>query len=56
MACSALLIKIDAQSYRGQVFCINNATPVSYANIGVVGKNIGTVSDEDGRFLLPLDI
>lgn len=28
--------------------------PISYVNIGVVGKNIGTVSDEEGKFKLTI--
>jgi hypothetical protein len=36
---------------------INSKTkkPVEYVNIGIVGKNIGTVADENGKYKIDLD-
>jgi hypothetical protein len=44
-----------AESYSGAVFCKNTQDPIAYANIGVVGKGIGTVSGTDGWYSLGLD-
>jgi len=44
-----------AQKFSGQVIDNTNNEPISYVNIGVLGKNIGTVSDKDGRFQLELN-
>ncbi len=39
----------------GQVVSIKNSGPLSYVNIGIADKNIGTVSDADGQFKLQLN-
>ena len=39
----------------GSVFDENNNLPIEYVNIGIVGKNIGTVSDKDGKFSLLIE-
>jgi len=39
-----------SQSIRGVVSCQANAQTVAFANIGIVGKNVGTVSDVNGNF------
>jgi hypothetical protein len=44
----------DAQLVKGRVFDQETKLPVSYVNIGVVNKNVGTVSMEDGSFQLNL--
>jgi hypothetical protein len=36
----------------GYIYEAANTTPLQYANIGVLGKNQGTVSDANGRFRL----
>lgn len=38
----------------GQVVDIKNSGPLAYVNIGIAGKNIGTVSGADGQFKLQL--
>jgi hypothetical protein len=43
----------NAQIINGKVID-SESNPVGYVNIGIVGKNIGTVSDENGNFTLEL--
>ena len=46
----------SAQSdYKGRVLDAKTNAPIPYVNIGIVNKGIGTVSDEEGLFHLPLD-
>ena len=40
------------QTISGTVFEINSDLPIEYVNIGIVGKNVGTVSDPNGRYTL----
>ena len=40
------------QTISGTVFENNSGIPVEYVNIGIVGKNIGTVSDQKGKYTL----
>ena len=44
-----------AQEFTGYVVDSVENFPLSYVNIGVVGKNIGTVSDVNGNFKITLD-
>lgn len=39
----------------GSVLNKKSNLPVEYVNIGIVGKNIGTVSDKDGKFSLLIE-
>jgi len=43
----------NAQIISGKILD-TESKPVGYVNIGIVGKNIGTVSDENGNFTLEL--
>ena len=43
------------QQISGSVFEMNNDIPVEFVNIGIVGKNIGTVSDQNGNYTLQFD-
>lgn len=43
---------LTAQSVSGTVINEKNKQPVAYVNIGIAGKNIGTVSDFEGKFKL----
>lgn len=40
------------QNFKGKVKEVNSHQGISYVNIGIIGKNIGTVSDEVGNFEL----
>ena len=42
------------QQISGTVFEIDGKTPVEFVNIGVVGKNVGTVSDRNGNYTLQI--
>lgn len=44
-----------ANTYVGIVLSKKNNEPVGYVNIGIVGKGVGTVSDENGRYALTFD-
>ena len=45
----ALLLH-SQELYQGNITDHKTGMPLSYVNIGVVGKDIGTVSDMDGNF------
>ena len=49
-----MFLALNAQSIDIQGFLMDAKTqkPVQYANIGIMEKNIGTVTDENGRFVL----
>ncbi len=52
-----LLVSTFAYSqnlYKGQVVDASTSEPLAYANVGIVGKNVGTVTDFEGRFQLEL--
>lgn len=44
-----------SQSIRGVVLCKAGEQAVAFANIGIVGKNVGTVSDIDGNFNIRIE-
>nr|WP_273569110.1 carboxypeptidase-like regulatory domain-containing protein [Maribacter sp. Hal144] len=47
---------VSAQlQYNGTVKDIETNNPLPYVNIGVLNKGVGTVTDEDGRFALPIN-
>ena len=46
---------ILCQPYSGRIIISGTDNGVGFANIGIVGKNIGTVSDIDGNFTINLE-
>ena len=44
----------NAQIYKGILITEQKGTPVEYANVGIVEKNIGTTSNIDGQFELKI--
>ncbi len=42
--------KLSGQNISGIVINEANGKPVEFVNIGIVGKNVGTVSDQNGKF------
>jgi hypothetical protein len=46
---------VFSQSLKGIVLSGENNSAIAYVNIGLIGKNIGTVSDESGHFEIKLD-
>ena len=45
----------EAQHFAGKIIDSASKQPLKYVSIGIVGKNIGTVSDESGNFTIDLD-
>lgn len=43
------------QNYTGVIKDASTNTPLAYVNIGLVGKNVGTVSDGNGLYALTVD-
>ena len=43
---------LSGQAISGTVFEMNSEMTIEYVNIGIVGKNVGTVSDQNGRYRL----
>jgi hypothetical protein len=46
---------IYGQTYYGLILNSETGLPIEYVNIGVFGKNIGTVSDNNGKYTLTVD-
>ncbi|NCA77908.1 MAG: carboxypeptidase-like regulatory domain-containing protein [Alphaproteobacteria bacterium] len=44
-----------SQTYSGQIIDTESGKPIPYANIGIVGKNVGTASDANGLFKIELN-
>ena len=47
-------VAMYGQTLSGTVFEKNGETPIAFVNIGISGKNRGTVSDQNGRYTLHL--
>lgn len=45
---------VYSQVFEGTTLSFSDEKPISFVNIGVLGKGIGTVSDENGKFKLAL--
>lgn len=50
--CTAFATLANAQNLKGTVVNARTAEPVPFANIGILNKNVGTVTNEDGTFQL----
>jgi hypothetical protein len=50
-----LQVSAFGQNYNGLVLNTKDQKPLGFVNIGIVGKNIGTISDENGKYNLVLD-
>lgn len=46
---------INAQEKSGTIYSRETNTEIAYVNIGIIGRNIGTVSDVSGKFKIELD-
>lgn len=44
-----------SQCNKGKVVCSESNSGIGYVSIGIVGKNVGTVSDQEGNFSLSID-
>lgn len=52
ICCICIAFNLSAKNYTSVVVDKAGKQPVAYANVGIVGHNIGTVSGEDGTFIL----
>ena len=58
---SIFLLFISLHAYgksfliEGQLLTASNREPIAYANIGIVDKNIGTISNPDGSYSIRID-
>ena len=46
---------IQCQPYSGKIYIAGTETGISFVNIGIIGRNVGTVSDIDGNFTIDLE-
>ena len=44
-----------SQSFNGRVFSSETKSGISFVNVGIIGKNVGTVTDQSGNFTLEID-
>ena len=52
--CFLLTFSVSAQTLKGSITDAKTGEALPYVNVGVIGKNIGTVSDDDGTFTLTI--
>ena len=52
--CAILQLQLNAQLYKGKVVSTNDKIAIAYVNIGIVGKDVGTVSNNNGEFSIEL--
>ncbi len=52
LACFWLVLSLPAQSIQSTILDYNTREPIPFVNIGILGKNLGTVSDDAGKFSL----
>lgn len=50
----ATLCSIFAQPISGKIILDNSTQPAEYVNVGLIGKGIGTVSDQKGNFTIEI--
>ena len=43
------------QTISGTVFEMDGDVPIEYVSIGIIGKNVGAVSDQNGRYILQIN-
>jgi hypothetical protein len=41
--------------FKGTIISSDKGAPIPYATVGVIGKPIGTVADNNGKFILVID-
>ncbi|TCO04431.1 carboxypeptidase-like regulatory domain-containing protein [Natronoflexus pectinivorans] len=52
---TCLALPVISQEFKGKIICYKNGKPIEYVNIGVIGKNLGTVSDQQGFYNLVIN-
>jgi hypothetical protein len=53
LSCCSLVV--SGQCQKGRVISSETRAGIGFASVGIIGKNIGTVSDRDGNFILDID-
>ena len=48
-------VLLFGQEISGTVFEMNDETPVEFVNISITGRNVGTLSDKDGKYTLQIN-
>lgn len=46
---------VFCQSYKGMVLTNETRSGIGFVNVGIIGKNVGTVTDQSGNFSLVID-
>ena len=46
---------VFCQSYKGMVLTNETRAGIGFVNVGIIGKNVGTVTDQLGNFSLVID-
>lgn len=47
--------ELHGQEWSGRILSSENSEGISYVNVGIIGRNRGTVSDESGNFSIKID-
>ena len=55
ISASAIVQTSFGQQISGTVFEMNSEIPVEYVSIGIIGKNTGTVADQNGNYTLKIN-
>ena len=56
LSCSPFFLFAQNNFFNGKVFDFETKEPLSFANIFIEGKSIGTVSNSQGEFILDIEI
>jgi|ERR1035437_1731875 hypothetical protein len=48
-------ITVFSQSFEGKILSSDNKSEIAFVNVGIIGRNVGTVSDKSGNFSIELD-
>jgi len=48
-------VTVFCQSYSGKVLSSDTKSEIAFANVGIIGRNVGTVTDQSGNFSIELD-
>lgn len=48
-------VTVFCQSFAGKVLSSDSKSEIAFANVGIIGRNVGTVTDQSGNFSIELD-
>jgi hypothetical protein len=46
---------VFSQVHKGRVLSTENNSGIGFVNVGIIGRNVGTVTDNSGNFTIPLE-